>query len=139
MASPERTTRPTIVRVHAVSDTGYPYEIHHLRDRVALAPPSAPDPVAAAELALAELAGSYPDWVNAALTRTSEALTAHRETADEATRADLWRCLHALKGDAGFFDRQDLAEAAAVHLVALEAGAVSTERLDQIAAVIAAG
>ncbi len=139
MASPERAARPTVVRVHAVSDTGYPYEIHHLRDRVAMAPASTPDPVAAAERALAELVGSYPDWVKAALARTSEALIAHREARDEPTRAELWRCLHALKGDAGFFDRQDLAEGVAIHLVALETGPVPTQTLDHIAAIIAEG
>ena len=125
--------RPSVQRVRAISDTGYPYEIHHVTAPIPTLTDSDADPVGAAERALAALADQFPLWLAADMDRVAIALMDYRETRGEDPVGHLRRRLHDMRGNAAMLGREDLSQAAGRATSLLEAPRV--DRSAVIAAV----
>ena len=113
--------RPSVRRVHAVSDTGYPYEIHHVATPAPMLTEDGTGPVEAAEKALAALSNQFPVWLAADMDRVAVALADYREMRGEDPVGHLRRRLHDMRGNAAMLGREDLSRAAARAACLLEA------------------
>ncbi|MEM7730817.1 MAG: hypothetical protein AAF311_16410, partial [Pseudomonadota bacterium] len=112
---------------HAVSDTGYPYEIHHIRKTVDLCEDDGIDRVSVASDAHDALRADFAGWMAEAIAQFDEALAAFE--AGHSKDAGLAAAVYAFKGNALSFDRPDLAEAVERFLLALEDKTFSAEHL----------
>ena len=126
--------RPSVRRVHAISDTGYPYEIHHVAAPTPTLTACDADPVEAAERALAALRDRFPAWLATDMDRVAIALTDYRETRGEDPVGHLWRRLHDMRGNAAMLGREDLSRVAA-----RAAGLLEAPRVDRAAVIAAVG
>lgn len=113
---------PRVLRVKTVSETGYPYEIHHLVGPAPATLPESADPVGAAEAALGALSADFAAWLRADMARLRSALTDYRETRGEDPMGLLWSRLHELRGNAAMMGREDVSHRAEAVGALLERG-----------------
>lgn len=67
-----------VLRVHAVSESGAPYELHYPQAKAPRAPADAPCPIEAAQAAVDDLASEHPEWIAGDLAALDAALAEWR-------------------------------------------------------------